>query len=503
MDSAPLWLGTLACTVAAAAGLLPLPRRLRLAGLTLAVLLAPILVVGDNWDSERLVDIRDEPFAAGAALSAAVFGIAVLALVLRRRPLLLAPLLVAAMPFRVPIDLGGESVNLLLPLYGVLGAGLLAAWMVPVAGEGGGAPAPPAGHGLLRFAGTALAIVVVLYGLAAGIADDISPAVRNVAFFLAPFALLFHLLGSVTWDRSALRAVLIVLVAEGLLFAAVGAYQYATGELFWNDKVIEGNEAHAYFRINSLFFDPNILGRYLAVTMTVLAALVAFGRERARTLAASVVFVVLLATLVLTFSQSSLIALVAGVLALTALRFGIGVGALAAVASVLALAGSVALISAGGLSEDTTSGRSGLIDGGVEIWQDAPLLGSGSGSFAAEFEERFGGGAGVALESHTEPVTVLAEGGLVGLAAYLALLVVTIGGLIAAAGPALRERARGTPLATALLAAYALMVVHSLGYAAFLTDPVTWALIAVGAAALAPAPTPVRDRPPGTTAQTA
>ncbi len=281
MDSAPLWLGTLACTLAAAAGLLPLPRRLRLAGLTLAVALAPLLVVADNWDTERLVDIREDPFAFGAALSAAAFGVALLALLLRRRPLLLAPLLVAAMPFRIPIDLGGESVNLLLPLYGVLGAGLLAAWMGPVAGEGAGEPAA-AGRGPLRFIGVALAAVVVLYGLQAGLADDISPAIRNVAFFLAPFALLFHLLGSVSWDGRALRSVLVVLAVEGLVFAAVGAYQYASGELFWNDKVIEGNEAHAYFRINSLFFDPNILGRYLAVTMTALAALVAFGRGRAQ-----------------------------------------------------------------------------------------------------------------------------------------------------------------------------------------------------------------------------
>ncbi len=98
---------------------------------------------------------------------------------------------------------------------------------------------------------------------------------------------------------------------------------------------------------------------------------------------------------------------------------------------------------------------------------------------------------------------MLAESGLVGLAAYLVLIVVTAVGLIGAAGPALRERARGTPLAAALLAIYALMVVHSLGYAAFLTDPITWALLAIAATALAPAPARASDRAPAHASQPA
>ena len=87
-----------------------------------------------------------------------------------------------------------------------------------------------------------------------------------------------------------------------------------------------------------------------------------------------------------------------------------------------------------------------------------------------------------------EPVTVLAEQGAVGFIVYGALLVVTIGALLTAAGPALRQRARGAPLAGALLALYAVMLVHSLGYAAFFTDPITWAILGIAAAALRPAP---------------
>jgi putative inorganic carbon (HCO3(-)) transporter len=484
MDSLPLWLGTVVCTLLAAAGLLPLPRRVRLVALTAALLLAPVLVVADNWDGSRLVDIRDSPFAAFAGLSAATFAVAIGGLVLRRAPRLLAPLIVLAMPFRIPIDLGGGSANLLLPLYGVIAAGLLAACLSPA--DSTTEERPPPDRGWLRLTGVALAVIVALYGLQAGYADDISPAVRNVAFFLVPFAVLFHLVSGIHWDARTLRGVVLALALEGLVFALVGAYQYATGDLFWNDKVIAGNEAHAYFRINSLFFDPNILGRYLAVTMTVLAALVAFGEGRRRLLAESALFVVLLATLVVTYSQSSMIALIGGVLVLVALRFGITTGIAAGAAATVAIVAAVALIAGGGVSEDT-SGRSGLIEGGLHIAGDSPLFGSGSGSFPAEFKDRYGGGAGVAVESHTEPVTVLAEGGAIGLLAYAGLLFVTIAGMVAAAGPALRSRARGPTLAAALIAVYAVMLVHSLGYAAFLTDPITWALLALASATLMPA----------------
>ncbi len=500
MDSAPLWIGTVACTLLAALGLLPqLPRRLRLAALTTALLLAPALVAADNWGSAQFADIRDSPWAALSGLSAAAFAVAVGALTLRRLPRLLAPMIVVAMPFRIPIDLGGESVNLLLPLYGVIAAGLLAAWLA--AGEPEAAHRPAADRGWLRYTALALAAFVALYGLQAGYADDISPAIRNVAFFFAPFAVLFHLLAGIDWDVRTLRVVVIALAVEGLVFAVVGAYQYASGDLFWNDKVIAGNEAHAYFRINSLFFDPNILGRYLVVTMTILAALVAFGERRRRLLAASGVFVVLLATLVVTYSQTSMLALIAGVLVLVASRFGIRAGAIAAAGAALAVVAAVALIAGGSVSEDT-SGRGSLVSGGLHIAGDSPILGSGSGSFPAEFKARYGGGAGVAVESHTEPVTVAAEGGLIGLLAYGGLLFVTIAGMIAAAGPALRTRARGSPLAAAALAVYAVMVVHSLGYAAFLTDPITWALLAVASVTLAPAAgkaaTPVLDDHPRT-----
>jgi len=488
MDEPLLWAGTFACALAAAAGLVPsLGRRAGLAALAAAVLLAPVLVIADAWESARIADLREHPPLLVAAALVAAVGIAALAWVFRRKPGWLAPALVAAMPFRIPIDVGGGDVNLLLPLYAVIAGGLAAALIGSRLGRP--PPAAPADRGpWLGAVGWALAGVVVLYALQAAYAGDLTAALQNVAFFLAPFAALYALLAEARWDRPGLRAVVWVLVVEGLVFLVAGLAEYGARELLWNDKVISGNEAHTYFRVNSLFWDPNILGRYLAVTMTVLAAIVAYSDRPREVKAAAGAFALLALLLLITFSQTSTLALLAALLILVATRWGLLRAAAAAAGAALALAAAVIVIAGGGLSSETTSGRAGLIDGGAEIARDHPLAGVGSGGFAAEFTARYYEGEGFAAESHTEPVTVAAEQGAVGLLAYAALLAVTIGALLAATGLELRHRARGPALAATLLAIYALMIVHSLGYAAFLTDPITWAVLAIAAAALAPAP---------------
>ena len=490
MDAPLLWIATVVCALLAAAGVVPaFNRRVRIGALTAAVLLAPALVLADSWDSDRIADLRDRPSLLLAAVVAAVIGLFVLGWFFRRKPLWLAPALIAAMPFRVPIDLGGGDANLLLPLYAVIAGGLAAtawgAWRDPAPEDEAIDRGPWIGA-----VGWALAGVVVLYALQLAYADDITHGLQNVAFFIAPFAALYLLLSDVDWDRALLRTVVLVLAIEGLLFLVVGVAEYVSGELLWNDKVISGNEAHTYFRVNSLFWDPNILGRYLAVTMTVLAAVVAYGRRPREVWGAAACFAALLVLLLISYSQTSTLALFAGLLVLVAARWGVARGVGAGVATAIALAAAVALIAGGGVRSETTSGRSGLIDGGLEIARDHPVAGIGSGAFGDEFTARYYEGEGFAAESHTEPVTVAAEQGAIGLVAYAAFLVVTFGALLSATGLALGGRARGTALAATLLAIYALMFVHSLGYAAFLIDPITWAVLAIAGAALVRVPRP-------------
>jgi hypothetical protein len=81
----------------------------------------------------------------------------------------------------------------------------------------------------------------------------------------------------------------------------------------------------------------------------------------------------------------------------------------------------------------------------------------------------------VTSDSHTIPVTVAAEQGVIGLLAYLLLLAACAWRL--AGAQVSRNIGR-----LAILAAFTALVVHTWAYADFLEDPVTWSLLAVGSA---------------------
>ena len=74
--------------------------------------------------------------------------------------------------------------------------------------------------------------------------------------------------------------------ARSLLFAAIGIGQHIAGEIFWNDALEMSNDFHFYFRVNSLFWDPNIYGRYLALAIVLAAGVLVWLREPRRALAA-------------------------------------------------------------------------------------------------------------------------------------------------------------------------------------------------------------------------
>ena len=66
-----------------------------------------------------------------------------------------------------------------------------------------------------------------------------------------------------------------------MLFAGIGFVEYYRKQLFLNPKVVAANEYSNFFRVNSLFFDPNIYGRFLALVMVAVTAVVLWsGRRR-------------------------------------------------------------------------------------------------------------------------------------------------------------------------------------------------------------------------------
>jgi hypothetical protein len=119
-------------------------------------------------------------------------------------------------------------------------------------------------------------------------------------------------------------------VALAVLFVAIGYVEYATRSLLLNPKVIASNQFETYFRVNSLFFDPNIYGRFLATVMLCLTAVLLWTRDRRTVVLSIVALAFLWGGLVLTLSQSSFTALLAGLLVLAALRWGLKPAAIAA-----------------------------------------------------------------------------------------------------------------------------------------------------------------------------
>lgn len=459
----------------AAAATLSGPARLRPHAALAALILAPALIAVENWDTARFVDARDEPVVLLGAALVALAAVALLAAGFRRWPAAFALAAVATLPIRVPVEVGGETAHLLLPLYAVIGAGLLA--------RAASLSDPPAGESWRRLR-LALSAVLVIYGIQALYGPGFDLAAENAGFFFIPFAVLAALLAGCEWDRRLLSVALLVIVAEAIVFTAVAVGQYAAGELWWNKKVIEGNQYHEWFRVNSMFWDPNIFGRYQAVAVTLLAAVLATASKPRLAWATAIAAVAIIVGLAASFSQSSMLALLAGLAVVVAARWGVRRTAVGLLASGAIIVAALAISGAPDLSEERleeeTSGRVSLIRGGIELAEDAPVAGHGSGSFAPEFRSRFDGSNNLAVSSHSEPITIAAEQGVIGLIPYAALLLTAL--LALGAGLFTPAPGSGWSPRASLLAVFVVMASHSVAYAAFLTDPITWAVLGVGMA---------------------
>ena len=478
------------------------PSRGRSVAMLLALALAPVLISGDAWETARFEDLRDSAGTTVLLGAAGLVIVAGLAYLLRGRSWLLAPLIVAALPFRVPLEAGGETANLLVPLYLVIAAGVLTAvtrsdW---AADRANGHARP------VVWLRRILAAFVLLYAVQALYSEDPTRGLQNVCFFFVPFSVAFALLADLRWDRRALDACAAVAGAQALLFAVVGLGQYMVGELFWNDGVKLANDFHTYFRVNSFFWDPNILGRYLALVGVIAVAVLLWSRDLRRIGLLAAFLAILMLALAVTFSQSSYVALLAGMAVLAALRWSFRWTAVAVgIPALIAMGiGTYALAtSKEGQNNKDTSGRLKLVEGGFELFSERPVWGYGSGSFSTAYEERVNDRVASLSESHTEPVTVAAEQGLIGLVAYLALLAVAFWVLVHRIAPLMPGVIRGPPDTetpdwfrvgrAAMLATFTALIVHSLSYAGFFEDPITWVLLAIGAA-LAAAASPARGR---------
>jgi O-antigen ligase len=274
-------------------------------------------------------------------------------------------------------------------------------------------------------------------------------------------------------------------------FAAIGFYQYDTRNIFQNPKLGNSNAYAPFFRVNSVFWDPSVYGRFLVVAMAPSVALIVLGRSLKWSLAATAVLVVTWLGLLISFSQSSFAALLVVVVgaAFIAWRWR----ALVAVALAFAVLAGIAVAqpqirrslqhhTTSGLNS-ASSGRASLVANGIRIAKAHPVRGVGVGGFKRAYADRvhLKGKDPKKAASHDTPVTVAAETGIPGLALFAWLLVALF-------RQAFRRGGRVGLVAGLGLAA---IFCHSLFYNAFFEDPLTWILIGLVALA-SPLLVPVR-----------
>jgi putative inorganic carbon (HCO3(-)) transporter len=454
-----------------------------------ALSLAPVLLIADIWHSPQLSTIHRHPLLSvlGAMLALAL--LAVVAREIARRPGLLGVLVVVALPFRVPIQAGGSTSNLLVPLYFVVAAGSLA-FIVPTMWRRDDSKVRSG------WVERLLVVYVVLYALQATYSVDSEKALQQMVFFYVPFALMFCLLRSVDWDARQVRRCFAVVIVLAVAFALLGYVEYATKTIILNPKLVVQNDLHAYFTVNSVFFDPDVFGRFLALVMIALGAVLLYDRRPREQLGVIVVLVILWGGLVLTLSRSSLGALLVGLGGLAALRWRptrtLYVATAVILIGVLAVAVSPNTFGLNQGLNGASSGRAGLVSGGVRMFGQRPLWGYGSGAFVSEYRKQHPATAATLAASHTTPITVAAEEGLIGELPYIALVLV--------AAVTLLRGARGDPVRAAIAAAFLALVFHTILYADFLEDPFAWTLLGIGVALarqpwLIPAP-PAQPPPP-------
>jgi O-antigen ligase len=446
-----------------------------------------------------LPDLSTSPFVAGAAggLVAAV----VLAWSLDRWPYLLAFATLACIPLRIPVDIGSDTVNLLLPLYAVIGGlALSIAWAL-VRGDMRTRELGPLALPLAAFVGWT--------GLSMLWTDDVRRGAIFLAAFVLPFGLVAVGFARLPWRGRWLTWLWCGLVTTALVYAAVGGYQWLTRDVFWNPSVKVFNAYAPFFRVNSVFWDPSVYGRYLTVAVLASLAGILLGGVRGWRVAG--LYAVVAATwlgLLISFSQSSFVALGAGIVVAASVVWGrramvalvaLGLVTCAVLFAVPQLRGDLVGKSRSGVNR-VTSGRANLVSQGIRIALDHPVAGVGAGGFSHEYARRRGitGKDPKRVASHTTPVTVAAEEGIVGLGLLVWLVVAALLATLRGLGNGFTSR---VALATGIV--LLAIAVHSLFYASFFEDPMTWALLGlVGLSARVPkkpqpehaevAPTPPR-----------
>ncbi len=454
-----------------------------LAGRTPRIRLSGLVLVGLGC---ALLGAEIAPAAHQLAVSLAVAGVVLaavpVAFLLKRWPWILAFSILPALPARLPLAVGGTHSQLELPLYLLAAA---AGFQIVIETIGGDRRSRELGPMAVP-----LAAFVLWTGVSLLWSDDVLAGSFELLAYFLPFAVIAVGVARLRWSKRAITWLGVELVALALIFAGIGIAQYATRNLFWNPKVIVGNAYLPFYRVNSVFWDPSIYGRFLMIAILAALVVVMRGPTRRLAIAAAVAIGAIWVGLLLSYSQSSFAGLIAAVVVLMAVVWRRAALLAAAFVAVLLVSTGMAnpniqnafLKRSGAALNRATSDRAGLIYNGLRIAVDNPVVGVGVGAFRRHYAEltHLKGKEPKKAASHDSPVTVAAENGLIGLALFAWVLVAAFRTL---------ARTRGDPflwrVVLAVTLALTAITVHSLFYDHFFEDPTTWALLGLAGLAYA------------------
>jgi O-Antigen ligase len=420
-----------------------------------------------------------------AAGFAALVLLAAGAAVFVRYPAFVIPALLLAAPFRLPFDFDrdhrfffalaeGGRLGRLVSLYVVLAAAVTAhLWRVARNGEIASLPRLLA---LPLTAFFAFASVSLLWS------RDLDAGANMLAFFLLPFALLVAVVARAELAPWLPKALAWIAIGLASIFAAVGLWQEATKDLFFFSPQLEVSNAYSpFFRVTSLFTDPSLYGRHVVLGFAVLLVLIWTGRINLY-LAAGIA-TLLFGGLYFSYSQTSMASLFAVAFVVTLVAGDRVARRSVAIATGIAVVAAAGFVVVGAKDEsirDVTSGRSTRVERTADVVREAPVLGVGLGAqpeVSQDLAEQSGART-ARFVSHTTPLTVAAELGIVGLAIYAFLLA-------AAVRMVMLLRPYDEALALSIGAVLLALFVHALAYSGFFEDPITWLTLGIGAAYLA------------------
>jgi len=274
-----------------------------------------------------------------------------------------------------------------------------------------------------------LALLFAVFALSTTYAVDVSAArIESLRLLLSLGT--FALVPFFVRDRASLRWTLCAFVFSAAALAVAGIYQEATDTFFWNP----GLGLYGQRRINATFADPNHFARFLLEAIVVALVLWFFSRRRAKL--AFLLPAMGLAALTIVFTGSrgawvvGVVTLPLAVLALPVERtlrlrmLGMSGALLVAVALVVAAVNPYfsKRLDTFAFGFQAAGARPYLVKAGLNMFADHPLAGVGAGGYQTAFKDDYYRykdpkiKANVTI-SHTSAVTILAELGLIGVAA--------------------------------------------------------------------------------------